>query len=67
MRDSIQIKLYLPDILLDPILSNRYTTKGVEVSESSGGSPLGLGLPLGIIELNQKIYLRTKLLFLCMN
>ena len=38
------MKLYLPDILLNPALSNQYTTnlKGVSVSGSSGASPLGV-------------------------
>ena len=34
------MKVYLPDILLNPALSNRYTTKGVSVSGYSGASPL---------------------------
>jgi hypothetical protein len=39
--DMIQIRPYFPDIFLNPALSNRYTTKGVGVSGSSSGSPLG--------------------------
>jgi hypothetical protein len=35
-----RMRLYLPDILLNPALSNRYTTRGVVVSGSSGGDPL---------------------------
>ena len=34
------MKAYLPDILLNPALSNWYMTKGVSVSGSSGASPL---------------------------
>ena len=39
----IRIRRYLPDILSNPAimwLSNRYTTRGVDVSGSSSGSPL---------------------------